>query len=840
MDIHAIGPDMWLGKIGHFFIILAFISGIVASISYWLSASHLNTPKEQAWQKMGRWSFILHGIAVFVIVTILFYLMASKKYVFKYVYDHASNDLPFRYLFAAFWEGQEGSTLLWAFWHVVLGLVALRTVKKWEAPVVGTISMVQVFLLSMVLGIYFWGYKVGANPFYLLKSSAANAPVFQANPDFVPKDGRGLNELLRNYWMVIHPPTVFLGFASITIPFGFAMGGLFWRQFKDWITPALPWALLAGGVLGIGVLMGGAWAYEALSFGGFWVWDPVENASLVPWLMIVAAIHLMLVLRATGYSAYSTFLLIIFSFLTVIYSTFLTKSGVLGDASVHSFADLGMSAQLVIFILFFWFFSFFLMLSSRLMRLIYSGGTVLLFALYLIIGQPGVFLFAFILLSFAMLFSIRDFPKKSSEEQLWSREFWLFIGSMALLISALHISLATSVPVYNKLFGTDYSVFSEEHFNTVQIWPAMLMVLLSAVVLYLQYKKSSQSSLSKAFGWPVIAAFLITILFVWIYEFTNIAYILLLLFSAFSLFANLNYITSVVKGNFAVSGASIAHIGFAVLLIGIVISQSKKWVVSKNSTANVNVSEDDEELNEQNVLLYENETIRMGDYLATFKEDVEGNLRDGVIVDFKKLDENEQIIDEFELVPKFKLMGDNSVADPAIRRQPLKDFFTHISLINLGQDRDTTTYEPMSLSGKQDTMVFDRTVFVLNGMKQGTTRKDISLEETDIAISADIEVITKDSVYNIEPVYLIRENQAGLFAADIPEERLSIRINEIKPESNEVELGIKSARPFKKYIALKAMIFPLINLVWLGSILMFIGFIMSLFQRYKQQKQISS
>jgi cytochrome c-type biogenesis protein CcmF len=158
--------------------------------------------------------------------------------------------------------------------------------------------MIQVFLASMLLGLEFGHVKIGSNPFILLRNQAdfINLPFVQM-PDYLSKmkDGRGLNPLLQNYWMVIHPPTLFLGFAATAIPFAFAMGGLLTNRVREWVKPALPWTFFAVGILGIGILMGGAWAYEALSFGGFWAWDPVENASLVPWLTLVGGAHVMLI-----------------------------------------------------------------------------------------------------------------------------------------------------------------------------------------------------------------------------------------------------------------------------------------------------------------------------------------------------------------------------------------------------------------------------------------------------------------------------------------------------------------------------------------------------------------
>lgn len=152
---------------------------------------------------------------------------------------------------------------------------------------------------------------------------SANAPIFRTS-DYLAQitDGKGLNPLLQNYWMVIHPPTLFFGFASSIIPFAFAIGGLWTAKYKEWLKPALPWTLVSVMILGTGIIMGGFWAYESLSFGGYWAWDPVENASLVPWLLLIVTVHLMLIYKSTGTSIILTYILSIASFLLVLYATF--------------------------------------------------------------------------------------------------------------------------------------------------------------------------------------------------------------------------------------------------------------------------------------------------------------------------------------------------------------------------------------------------------------------------------------------------------------------------------------------------------------------------------------
>ncbi len=222
--------------------------------------------------------------------------------------------------------------MLWSFWHCVLGWVLIWRAKKWEAPVMTVVSFMQFCLATMLIGIYFFNAKVGSSPFVLLRNEMKDAPIFsQANYLSFVKDGNGLNALLQNYWMVIHPPILFLGFASTIVPFAYAIAGLWTKDHKGWTRPAIPWAAFSGAILGVGIMMGAAWAYESLTFGGYWAWDPVENASIVPWLVMIAGMHTNLIFKSSGYSLKSTYVFYILSFMLVLYSTFLTRSGILGD-----------------------------------------------------------------------------------------------------------------------------------------------------------------------------------------------------------------------------------------------------------------------------------------------------------------------------------------------------------------------------------------------------------------------------------------------------------------------------------------------------------------------------
>ena len=281
-----------VGNLGHLLVIITFVCALIASIGYF-QATQLRQDeiKYLSWKRFARLFFIIHGLAVIGVVISLFYIIYNHLYEYHYAWSHSSDHLPVHYMISCFWEGQEGSFLLWIFWHVILGFILMYTNKFWEAPVMAVFAIVQAFLASMILGIVIFQLKIGSDPFILLRDAMPDVPVYTPgspayNPNFVPEDGTGLNPLLQNYWMVIHPPTLFLGFATTLIPFAFCIAGLWLGKFKDWIRPALPWSLFSGAILGLGILMGGYWAYETLNFGGYWNWDPVENAVYVPWLVL--------------------------------------------------------------------------------------------------------------------------------------------------------------------------------------------------------------------------------------------------------------------------------------------------------------------------------------------------------------------------------------------------------------------------------------------------------------------------------------------------------------------------------------------------------------------------
>ena len=281
------GEHLLPGQIGHFFVIVAFVAALLSTISFFNASRQKDISQKNNWLRLARSAFFIQAFSILSVFAIIFFICSHHYYEYMYAYKHASKELEPKYLLACIWEGQEGSFLLWAIWHSILGMIIMFRSKEWQAPVMTVISMAQFFLMMMILGIYMFDVRIGNSPFTLTRNEIAGPIFSEANYLTFIKDGMGLNILLRNYWMVIHPPVLFLGFASTIIPFSYAYAGIQTKRYGDWIKPVLPWALFSACVLGVGIMMGGKWAYESLSFGGYWAWDPVENASdCTRWLFI--------------------------------------------------------------------------------------------------------------------------------------------------------------------------------------------------------------------------------------------------------------------------------------------------------------------------------------------------------------------------------------------------------------------------------------------------------------------------------------------------------------------------------------------------------------------------
>jgi cytochrome c-type biogenesis protein CcmF len=862
-NINYIGEHLLIGNIGHAFIVLSLVAALVSVVSYYFYSKEQLTSD---WKKIANYSFTIHSISVIGIAATLFFMLFNHYYEYSYVWQHSNNEMPLEYIMSCFWEGQEGSFLLWSFWNVVLGNILRKTIDaKWEAPTMAIFALVQVFLASMLLGVYFGEYKLGSNPFILLRENPqfADMPFVQMENYLAKLDGRGLNPLLMNYWMTIHPPTLFLGFSSTLIPFVYAIAGLWKRDFTTWQKPALTWTFFSIMILGTGILMGGAWAYEALSFGGFWAWDPVENSSLVPWLVMVGAGHVMIINKNKGGSLFMTHLLAIASFLLILYSTFLTRSGILGKNSVHAFTDLGMQGQLVIYVLTFILICVILLIHDKLIRVSYIMLSLLMLFVGIVFGHKVALLLGWLLISFVLtIYSyMKFFPKEEEEESLYSREFWMFVGSLVFLLSALVITYFTSIPVMNKLFQgwlyeSEKAGIKVADYNMWQTPFAIVALLLVAVTQFFKYKKTDPKQFLKHISLSGILAIVfgssavIPLYFLKDYSAASsvdkwnlISYALLFISALFAVFCNLAYWMRILKGKIRHAGASIAHIGFALILLGALISTSKKQTISQN-TSQKNVASLGENFSaKKSLVLTKGDTLPMGNYLVTYT----GKERKGIDVffhmDYFKKDKDGKLVKAFHLSP---MVQDNprmgQASNPDTKHFIGSDIYTHITYADLSDNKEVKAdayKEPTNFIGHmRDTIFADNAIILIDSITTNLTEEQYSQNDSLLVVTAVLKATDiNGNVYRATPKYILKNNMVLPDEFELNELGLKFIFWKINPNEGSIEIQMsEKVNNTKEFVVLEAYMFPFINVLWIGCIVMVIGTIVAILERRRANK----
>jgi cytochrome c-type biogenesis protein CcmF len=413
---------------------LAFLMGVASTVAYAMVIRGNNAARSIA-----RQTYVLMTGAIVVVSGLLMYLLVTHDYRLHYVWAYSDNLLELKYLVSSFWGGQEGSFLLWIFWGVLLGLPLMKFARAYESRVMIFYNLTLLSLIMLLLK---------QDPFRFHEGLTAG---------MIPLDGQGLNPLLQNPWMVIHPPVMFIGYASLAIPFAFALAALWMRRYDEWTKASMPWVLLSLGSLGLAIMLGGYWAYETLGWGGYWGWDPVENASLVPWLATAALTHGMLLQRGRKRFRRMNLVLAIFAYLLVVYATFLTRSGVLGDFSVHSFVDLGITGWLVFNMV------FFLVVSIGLLALRWN-----------------------------------DIPTEVGTEPFLSRTIFFVLGVLMLVLVGLIVGVGTSAPLISRLWGEPAQV-GPDFYNSVGYWLAVVFAAFLGATPFLGWGRANDNA-GRRFG----------------------------------------------------------------------------------------------------------------------------------------------------------------------------------------------------------------------------------------------------------------------------------------------------------------------------------------------------
>src|SRR5271169_406734 len=435
-----------MAQIGSYALLIALALSIY---SFLVGMLALFFPGDALWERLGE-TARRAGVVVFgfvVLASIALVVAAFRDdFSIAYIFHHSNRDLPAPYKFATLWSGQEGSILFWALLLSGYGFI-LRLRYKTDPRLFAYASVVlagvQIFFLALV--------NFAANPFGLLDGP-------------LRADGSGLNPLLQYTEMVIHPPMLYLGYVGFTVPFTFALGALIMKYpGEKWIHITRRWTMVTWGFLTCGIFLGAHWAYSVLGWGGYWGWDPVENASLMPWLVGTAFLHSVMMQEKRGMLKTWNMWLVFATFWLAIFGTFLTRSGVV--SSVHAFAQ----------------------------------------------SSIGDWFVAFLAIIFAtcLFFYVKNRSHLRSEhklESLISRESSFLFNNLLLLVACFTVLWGTLFPVLSEWVQGNKVTVGPPFFNRVNIPVALLLLLLTALGPLLAWRRTSIESLKRNFLWPAIGA----------------------------------------------------------------------------------------------------------------------------------------------------------------------------------------------------------------------------------------------------------------------------------------------------------------------------------------------
>ena len=434
-----------MAQIGSFALILALALSAYSCLAGILALAFPKAGSERLGEtarRAGIATFAMVFLAALVLVISAF----SDDFSIAYIFHHSNRDLPAPYKFAVLWSGQEGSLLFWSLLLGTYGLV-LRLRHKTDTRLFAhasvIIAAVQVFFLLLL--------NFAANPFGIMQGS-------------LPADGNGLNPLLQYPEMVIHPPMLYLGYVGFTVPFAFALGALIMKYpGEKWIHITRRWTMVTWGFLTCGILLGAHWAYSVLGWGGYWGWDPVENASFLPWLTGTAFLHSVMMQEKRGMLKVWNVWLIFTTFLLSILGTFLTRSGVV--SSVHAFAESSIGT---------WFVAF------------------LAIILAVCIG--------------AFILNHSHLKSEHRLESLVSRESSFLFNNLLFVVACFAVLWGTLFPVLSEWVQGHKITVGPPFFNNVMIPIALLLLVLTAVGPLLAWRRTSIESLKRNFLWPTIGA----------------------------------------------------------------------------------------------------------------------------------------------------------------------------------------------------------------------------------------------------------------------------------------------------------------------------------------------
>jgi cytochrome c-type biogenesis protein CcmF len=772
--------------LGSILVKVAFVSTLVSCFAYYFTYRK----QTEQYLSLARLAYSTAVALVLSFCALMLYFILTHQFQYTYVWNYSSTNLPTPLLISTFYAGQEGSFSLWTLYTAIVGvfLLSYTSRRNYEAETMFTWSLILLFLLVML---------IVKNPFEMIWETFPNdlvhtgmLPAGLTNAIWLdqskqiwaqyPVEGKGLNPLLQNYWMVIHPQILFSGFTAMAVPFTFAIAGLLKRDYQNWIVVAKPWTVFGAAALGTGIILGGYWAYETLGWGGYWGWDPVENSSLIPWLVCIASVHTMMAQRRSGTFVRTNFVLSILCFVMVLYSTFLTRSGVLGDTSVHSFVDPGM------------------------------------WAYWLLLG----FLISFMAFGFGLLLRrMREMPKIPVEHSIYSREFALFIGAFTICFAAVFITIGTSSPIITNIIKGRAAAVDIAYYVKTTLPLGIVIALLTGIGQILWWKTSNAKEIFQSSIYPLISTVLFTIglLIVGVYD---IPILMFSACSAFALFVNIFVGYKIFKGNPKFAGGAIAHIGLAFLFLGFVSSSR----YDDKQTLSLEQGKPIEALNGYTLT-----------YLGNHPVD---NERYGFNVEVKK--DNEV----FHMMPvmHFSSFNNSTLRHPDVRNLYTKDLYISPLSVETPDQKQEVTLSFQKDETKE-----------INGMKVKFVDFDFSDEEKGKMVTGDAEVtigvileVEKDGKKEeVKPLF--KRSTAGptfvpAMLKGTPIEFTIVRMQPNREDKTQSRVEISVNDPTRtpatktETLVVEASIKPYINLVWMGTITLVVGFVLTIYRRVQEAR----
>ncbi|RPI20978.1 MAG: heme lyase CcmF/NrfE family subunit [Acidobacteria bacterium] len=418
-------------------LLLSAYGMVIGALGGWRKSLPLTRSAENA-------AIAAFGILVATSVS-LWYLLLTDQFVVEYVAQYSTSKMPAVYKFTAFWGGQSGSLLLWALvlsFFSFIAVVQNRHRNRELMPYAVSVLMGILLFFTVLLNFL-------TNPFNTLTQ--------------VPVDGQGLNPLLQNAYMVIHPPALYLGYIGVSLPFAFAMGALMSGKLDtSWIRTTRQWSLISWVFLTFGIALGGMWAYEELGWGGYWAWDPVENASFMPWLVSTAFLHSVMITEKKGMLRTWNFILVLLAFQLSIFGTFITRSGVI--SSVHSFALSNLGPFFVVFL-----------------------ASTALFTVFWIVYRS---------------------PQLKSEQRMksfLSREASFLLNNWLFLSICFAVFWGTVFPILSEWVTGEKITVSVPFFNNVSMPLALALLILTGVCPLIAWRKASAKNFRRNFLYPLAA-----------------------------------------------------------------------------------------------------------------------------------------------------------------------------------------------------------------------------------------------------------------------------------------------------------------------------------------------